>query len=132
MPVPPSADGRTLRILAITRDPISLAVLHDLRDEEGYQIVTHDCLDRDLDAITALNPNLIILDFVGGLRDPSWVLLQSLRTDPTTAAIPLILCLGAVHEPLPPHIAGMGISIIHTPFTVEQLRDAIRDRLDAP
>jgi len=50
-----------------------------------------------------------------------------------TVAIPLILRTGSVRdvELLPPHRTVMGISVVIKPFTLEQLREAIQERLIA-
>ena len=64
-------------------------------------------------------------------EDASWSLLQMLRMDPATAAIPIVLCTGAVHEvkALEDHLVTMGVTVVLKPFNIDQLVDAIRERL---
>ena len=133
MPSHPAVNGATPRILAITDDPSILALFRDLLKVEGYHISIHVSVDHDLTEITTLQPNVIILDCVGALEDASWTLLLFLRRESATVAIPLILCTGSVRdvELLPPHLTVMGISVVIKPFTIDQLCEAIQERLIA-
>jgi DNA-binding response OmpR family regulator len=132
MPSHPAVNGATPRILAITDDPSILALFRDLLKVEGYHVSIHVSVDHDLTAITILPPNVIILDCVGAIEAASWTLLLLLRRESATVAIPLILCTGSVDvEPLPPHLTVMGISVVIKPFTLDQLCEAIQERLIA-
>ena len=82
MPSRLAVNGASPRILAITDDPSILALFQDLQKVEGYHISIRVYVDHDLTEITTLTPNLIILDCVGTLEDPSWTLLLVPRTDP--------------------------------------------------
>jgi DNA-binding response OmpR family regulator len=129
----PAVNGASPRILAITDDPSMLALLRALLQVEGYHIAIHVSVDHDLTEITTLQPNVIILDCVGALEDASWTLLLVLRRESATVAIPLILCTGSGRdvELLPPHLTVMGISVVIKPFTMNQLCEAIHERLFA-
>jgi CheY-like chemotaxis protein len=56
-----------------------------------------------------------------------------LRMDPATTATPIVLCTGAVHEDkaLQEHLVAMGVTVVLKPFNIDQLVDAIRERLGA-
>jgi CheY-like chemotaxis protein len=56
-----------------------------------------------------------------------------LRMDPATVDIPIVLCTGAVREvkALEEHLVAMGVTVILKPFNIDQLVDAIRERLGA-
>jgi CheY-like chemotaxis protein len=95
---PPSLDGHRPHILAINNDPAVLALCRDLLEEAGYQVSTQTYVDRDVAQIKALEPDLIVLDYMWANEDASWSLLQMLRMDPAIAAIPIVLCTGAVRE----------------------------------
>ncbi len=133
MPSHPAVNGATPRILVITDDPSILALFRDRLKVKGYHISIHVSVDHDLTEITTLQPNLIILDCVGALEDAPWTLLLFLRRESATVAIPLILCTGSVREVelLPPHLTVMGISVVIKPFTIDQLCEAIQERLIA-
>src|SRR5215211_2716830 len=93
-----SPNGYQPHILAINNDSAVLALFRDLLQEAGYQVSTQTYIDRDLTQIKALKPDLILLDYMWANEDASWSLLQMLRMDPSTVAIPIVLCTGAVHE----------------------------------
>jgi CheY-like chemotaxis protein len=130
---PPSPDGHRPQILAINNDPAVLALFRDLLEEAGYHVSTQTYVDRDLDQIKALKPALIVLDYMWANEDASWSLLQMLRMDPATKAIPIVLCTGAVHEvkAFEDHLVTMGVTVVLKPFNIDQLVDAIRERLGA-
>ena len=54
-----------------------------------------------------------------------------LRMDPATTPIPIVLCTGSVHEvkALEEHLVTMGVTVVLKPFIIDQLVDAIRERL---
>jgi CheY-like chemotaxis protein len=126
-----SPNGHQPHILAINNDPAVLSLFRDLLQEAGYQVSTQNYIDRDLDQIKALKPDLIVLDYMWATEDASWSLLQMLRMDPSTVAIPIVLCTGAVHEvkALEEHLVSMGVTVVLKPFNIDQLVDAIRERL---
>jgi CheY-like chemotaxis protein len=126
-----SPNGYQPHILAINNDPAVLSLFRDLLQEAGYQVSTQTYIDRDLDQIKALKPDLIILDYMWATEDASWSLLQLLRMDPGTVDIPIVLCTGAVHEvkALKEHLVSMGVTVVLKPFNIDQLVDAIRERL---
>ena len=128
-----SLNGYQPHILAINNDPAVLALFRDLLQEAGYQVSTQTWVDRDLTQIKALKPDLIILDYMWANEDASWSLLQMLRMDPATEAIPIVLCTGAVREvkALEEHLVSMGVTVVLKPFNIDQLVDAIRERLGA-
>ena len=129
----PSLDGHRSHILAINNDPAVLALFRDLLEEAGYQVSIQTYVDRDLTQIKALKPDLIVLDYMWANEDASWSLLQMLRMDPATEIIPIVLCTGAVHEvkALEEHLITLGVTVVLKPFNIDQLVDAIRERLGA-
>lgn len=129
----PSPDGYRSHILAINNDPAVLALFRDLLEAAGYQVSTQNYVDRDLAQIKTLKPDLIVLDYMWANEDASWSLLQMLRMDPATMAIPIVLCTGAVHEvkALEQHLIAMGVTVVLKPFNIDQLVDALRERLGA-
>ena len=126
-----SPNGHQRHILAINNDPAVLALFRDLLQEAGYHVSLHAYVDHDLTQIKALNPDLIVLDYMWAHEDDSWSLLQLLHMDPETTTIPIVLCTGAVREveALAPHLLEMGITVVLKPFNIDQLVDAIRERL---
>ena len=129
----PAADGRQRHILAINNDPAVLGLFRDLLEDAGFRVSTQNYVDRDLAQITRLRPDLIVLDYMWASEDASWSLLQMLRMEPATTAIPIIVCTGAVREveALADHLLAMGVTVILKPFNIDHLVDAIQAQLGA-
>jgi CheY-like chemotaxis protein len=134
VPIPVESDGyHSAHILAINNDLSVLALFSDLLEEEGYRVSTLAYAEKDLAEIKALAPDLIVLDYMWAGEDAGWSLLQLLRMDPGTAAIPIVLCTGAVREveALGAHLAEMGVRVVLKPFNIDRLLDAITAALTA-
>ena len=114
-------------ILAINNEPAVLDLFRDLLGEEGYRVTTQTYADKDLDAIAALAPDLAIVDYMWPEEDGGWSLLQMLRMDPRTAAVPIVLCTGARQkaEELADHLREMGVRVVLKPFRLEALLAAV-------
>ena len=118
-------------ILALNNEQAVLDLFRDLLTEEGYRVTTRQYADKDLDAIVALKPDLIILDYMWPEEDGGWSLLQMLRMDRRTAAVPIVLCTGAKQkvEELDGHLREMGVRVVLKPFDLDVLLATIADGL---
>jgi CheY-like chemotaxis protein len=118
-------------ILALNDAQEVLDLFRDLLEEEGYRVTTRSYIDRDLNEIKFIKPDLIILDYMWSGNDAGWSLLQMLRMDRATKEIPIVLCTGAVSQvqQLESHLAGMGVRVVLKPFDLDQLLKAISDAL---
>jgi CheY-like chemotaxis protein len=99
----------------------------ELLTDEGYRVTTRSHLDRDLQEITGLAPDLIVIDYMWPTTDDNWSLLQLLRLHPPTAQIPILLCTGAVREAqqLESHLADLRITVLYKPFDIDRLTGAV-------
>ena len=133
MPTTPSPNGQAPHILAINNDQTMLGLFRDLLEDEGYRVTTHAYLDHDLDDIRTLEPDLIVLDYMWATDDNAWSLLNVLRLSPDTAAIPIVLCTGAVQEvqALSAHLEDMDIRVVFKPFNSDQLVAVLAEVLAA-
>jgi DNA-binding response OmpR family regulator len=124
-------DSVPRHILAINNDASVLELFRDVLEEEGYRVSTQPYLEKDLAAIVALEPDLIILDYMWPGEDNGWSLLQMLRMKRATAAIPVVLCTAAVREveALGSHLMEMGVRVVLKPFDLDTLLAAITDAL---
>jgi len=118
-------------ILALNNEQAVLDLFRDLLGDEGYRVTTQAYAVKDLDAIVALAPNLIILDYMWPEEDGGWSLLQMLRMDPRTAKIPIVLCTGARRqvEDLSAHLHELGVRVVLKPFNIDTLLAAVRESL---
>jgi CheY-like chemotaxis protein len=115
--------------VCINHSPEVLGLLQELLEGDGYRVTTRSHTDKDLDAIVALAPDLITLDYMWPTVDDDWAFLQLLRLDRRTAPIPLLLCTGAVREveALGSHLREMGVAVVFKPFDIDQLLQAVRE-----
>ncbi len=135
----PSLDGRPSRnrhqahILAMNDNQAVLALFREVLEDEDYRVSTQTYIDHDLEAIKAAAPDLIVLDYMWATEDASWSLLQMLRMDRETAAIPIVLCTGAAREveALSGHLEDMGVRVVLKPFNIDQLAAVIAESLAA-
>lgn len=121
-------DGHQPHILVMDDSPELLALFRELLEEEGYTVSTRVHVSNDLDEIAALEPNLIILDHMWICGDDGWMLIQMLRKDARTEAIPVILCTGAARrmlEPLSARLVEMDIQVVLKPFDIEELLQVV-------
>lgn len=119
-------------ILAINNEPDMLTLFTQLLGDEGYRVSTRRYAERDIDAIAALGPDLIVLDYMWPTEDAGWTLLQMLKASPKTAAIPIVLCTGARRQvdDLAGRLAEMGVKVVLKPFEIQELLDKIAQGLN--
>src|SRR5262245_40684597 len=115
------------RVLIINTDPAVLLAVHDVIEAAGYQVSLLSHFNHDLLEIKRVSPDLIVLDYRWSGDDNGWSLLQLLRLDPETVAIPIILCTGAARElmDLLGHLTTVRVIGIVKPFVAETLLTAI-------
>ncbi len=117
------------RILIIDDAPEILDLLRDLLEGEGYRVSLMENEVQDLSEVRTLQPDLIILDVLFGNEARGIRLLEALRLDPATGAIPVILCTGAVDHirriegNVASHLAG----IVLKPFDLDEMLREIDD-----
>lgn len=118
-------------ILAMNESDDVLELFRELLEEEGYRVTTQPYLDKDLQRIEAIAPDLILLDYMWAGDDSGWALLQMLRMNPGTSQIPMVLCTGAVKqvEALRAHLHEMQVRVILKPFNIDELTKEIAAEL---
>ncbi len=113
-------------ILVVNDSPEILDLFRLMLEEEGYRVsidrFTIDA-DKKLAEVKHFAPDLIILDYIIGNEALGWQLLQLLKMDRETRAIPVIICTGAVREvqDLQPHLEDMGVAVVLKPFDMDYL-----------
>jgi CheY-like chemotaxis protein len=121
-------------VLVIDDMPAILELMRDLLEGEGFQVSTESDSPSDADEIKALSPSLIILDYFRPGRTTSWSPLQTLKRDPHTCAIPIVLCTAAARdvEALAFEIAAMDVTVVLKPFDIDELLAVVKDALWSP
>jgi CheY-like chemotaxis protein len=121
-------EGRR-RALVVNDTQEILELFEEILDGVGFDSVLMSYAPRELDRVRAVEPDIIILDFLMGDRELlGWQLLQKIKMDRTLDAIPIIVCTGAVKavEEAQGYLTEQGVTVVLKPFNVDQLEDAIR------
>jgi CheY-like chemotaxis protein len=120
-------------IAVVNHESTFLRLMENLLHTEGYETIAiadggsaYEVLKRD-------QPQLVIIDTWLGSRDRGLDLIQLLKLDPETAAIPILVVSSddkaRVTEKLA-HPSGDGIEVLFKPFDPEDLLTAIKDMLN--
>lgn len=84
------AQAQRKHILGVNGHPPFLELLREILQDEHFNVTTTNYVPQTFDLITALKPNLIIVDLVV-YQLAGWELLERLHQDVVTCAIPLLL-----------------------------------------
>lgn len=124
-------DGHRPHVLCINHSREILNLLRDLLEGEGFRVSTLTAVDRNLDAIVALRPDVITIDYMWSTSDNEWTFLTLITIDPRTSGIPVVLCTGAVTQvqDLREHLSLLGIRVVLKPFNVEDMIQAVQAAL---
>ena len=123
-----SDDTPRKHILAINQSQEVLDLFEMLLEDEGYRVTTQPFVQKDLNAVRDMAPDLIVLDYMWEYEDTGWSFLQMLKMNPATRAIPVVLCTGSVIrvEELSGHLERMGVRVVIKPFDLDDLLHAVR------
>lgn len=110
-------------ILAGDDSPAILDLLREILEAEGHRVsVSTDALD--LPTIKRVDPDVVVLDHMVDDGDRSgWRLIQQIRDDPQTAALPIVVCTGAVHRVRQQAslLERLGVDVVLKPFDIDHL-----------
>jgi CheY-like chemotaxis protein len=121
------------RVLVVNDTQEILELFEAILDGMDLDTVLMSYAPRELDRIRQVDPDLIILDFLMGDREPlGWQLLQKLKMDRRTDAIPIVVCTGAVKtaQEQQGYLTEQGVTLVLKPFNVDQLEEAVRAALE--
>ncbi len=82
--------GPRRHVFAVNSSEAILAALREVLADEGYAVTTSTYAADPLPRITALRPDALVVDLAAGEED-GWALLDRLRADPETSAIPALV-----------------------------------------
>jgi CheY-like chemotaxis protein len=120
-------------IAIVDDDDLLVRLLHHALGAEGYETVALRSRREAEAELLKYRPSLILLDLWLEGREDGWRLVQWLRQDPGTMAIPLIVC-SADREALlerSVQLAAWGYPVIEKPFDLETLLRTIQTLLQA-
>lgn len=120
-------------IVVIDDDPPLQEFYQLLLEKEGYRVTIAPTLELDVAAITALKPDLIILDLLIGGKQRGWSFFERLKSDARTANVPLLvvtaLAANSVESEGKESLQEHAISLIFKPFDIDTLLTAIHRAL---
>jgi DNA-binding response OmpR family regulator len=118
-------------IVVINDSPDLLELAQMLFEDEGYDVKVAQVGNGAYDLIRQTRPDLVILDV--RLPDVSgWDILQALRRDASTGAIPVLMCSAAVGEvrDLSEQLASANVDWLIKPFSIDTLLEKVRALID--
>jgi CheY-like chemotaxis protein len=120
---------RRARIVVIDDDATFVELMEELLAlGEGYDVLSSTHWPNSVEFIRAARPDLIILDLMMGRAQHGRAVLELLRDDPLTAAVPVILCSAAAPTLLDQarRLRAKGaVETLAKPFELDDLLDTI-------
>ena len=94
-----------------------------LEEEEGYDVVLSGFPIQQVKEIEHINPDLIILDLVLGDEKTGMQMLQMLKMQRSTAAIPVLVCTAALQivREQEGYLVSQGVHVVYKPFEIDDL-----------
>ncbi len=118
-----TAEWRKRKTIVVVNDsPELLTLMQDLLEEEGYRAVVCDQGGQAYRLIKETMPSLLILE--AALGDlPLWHVLDLVKLDPQTAAIPVLVCSAAHREvrEMEARLRAHGCEVLLKPFNLDEL-----------
>ena len=110
-------------IAVVNDDAPFLELMEQLLEEEGYRILPINEGEQAYQKIKRQRPELVILDIRLGTPDTGWLVLETLRLDPTLRNIPVIICSADLRALLEreEYLRQMGCECLPKPFDLDQL-----------
>ncbi|MCA1669308.1 MAG: response regulator [Thermomicrobia bacterium] len=120
-------------IVVVDNDEPFRDLLTDVLSDEGYRVVTATTSADAAETIRTTRPALAILDLRMEAPDSGLQIIRSVRGNPLTAALPLLICSAdvagmALHAPF---LREQHVPALNKPFDLDQLL-ALVHRLIAP
>ena len=112
-----------------------LELFEEILEAMSFEVVLMSYAPRELDRIRAVEPDLIILDFLMGDRELlGWQLLQKLKMDRRLDSIPIVVCTAAINTVAEQqgYLTEQGVTVVLKPFNVDQFEDAVERAMAQP
>lgn len=120
------------RVLVIEDDPALRPLFLDLLSDEGYDVAVL-AAPPDPEEFIEIAPALVLTDLLVGAQPLGWDFVRSLRGNPATTAVPVVVCTGSVwadDEPVK-ELERLGCKVVSKPFDIDGLLQVIASQLQA-
>jgi DNA-binding response OmpR family regulator len=110
------------RIVVTNHDPVFMELLRALLNDEGYEALVPPKLEEPYPFIKEVRPAAVILDAPFRQETETLAILDTLRLDPATTALPVVVCTTSPRE-----LQGLegreaeGLYLLAKPFDLEQV-----------
>ena len=123
------AQMRRKHVFAVNSSPPFLDVIRELFQDESDNVTTTNFVPETLEQVVALQPDLLLIDLVVRAR-AGWELLEHLKADAQTSAIPVIVT--STNPRMLEHAAKdqsryAGNRYIVKPFDIDEIIGAVRE-----
>lgn len=121
-----------IRILVINDTQDILEMFRMLLEEEGYEVILSS-FPLKVNEVEQLKPDLIILDLIFQEARSGWQMLQLLKMQRSTAAIPVIICTAseqAVRD-MEGYLVSKKVLVVYKPFEIDELVNTIKQALQS-
>jgi CheY-like chemotaxis protein len=120
------ASGAPL-LLVVDDDEALLQLYRDLFQDEGYRLAVRTYPAADLADVRRDRPDAILLDLLFGQENAGWRFLERLKTDPRTAAIPVVVATAdhRLVEQEQERLAAWCCGVVLKPFDIDDLASAV-------
>jgi len=104
-----------------------------LGEEEGYDVVLSGFPIQQVKEIELIKPDLIILDLVLGDEKTGMQMLQMIKMQRSTAAIPVLVCTAALQivREQEGYLVSQGVHVVFKPFDIDDLLTNIKQLLES-
>ena len=104
-----------------------------LEEEEGYDVVLSGFPIQQVKEIEHIKPDLIILDLVLGDEKTGMQMLQMLKMQRSTAAIPVLVCTAALQivREQEGYLVSQGVHVVYKPFEIDDLMANVKQLLES-
>jgi DNA-binding response OmpR family regulator len=104
-----------------------------LEEEEGYDVVLSGFPIQQVKDIEHIKPDLIILDLVLGDEKTGMQMLQMLKMQRSTAAIPVLVCTAALQivREQEGYLVSQGVHVVYKPFEIDDLMANVKQLLES-
>ena len=119
------------RILAINDSQSILDLFRLLLTDEGYEVALYTDPDQAVADLEQVKPELIILDWLFGQEDLGRQILQRLKLNPSTAAIPVVVGSAGIRmvREVEEYLRAKGVAVVYKPFAIDDLLSVITTAL---
>ncbi len=114
-------------VVVLDDDEGLLALMAAILEDEGYAVEGCTQWQGATELVRQVQPDLVILDVVFGREPMGWCVLERLKADPETVAVPVLVC-SASQRALGEHsdlIARHGVQTLQKPFELDSFLDAV-------